>query len=118
MYMYMCTCAPMCGRINDAAYSTRADKCIPRAKPKVYICLPECVDFGNVDLRNEARGIHLFARVGRLWQCRLEQRWQNTCIRVHVTCTMALRGVCVCTTHDPEGEAQGNTFNHTLIQIP
>ena len=36
------------------AHSTRANKCIPRAQPKGYICLPECVDFGNVDLGKEA----------------------------------------------------------------
>ena len=38
-------------------------------------------------------------------------------IRVHVTCTMALRGVWVCTTHAvkciPEGKARANTFNRT-----
>ena len=36
--------------VYGPACSTRADKCIPRAKPEGYICLPECVDFGNVDL--------------------------------------------------------------------
>ena len=36
------------------ARSMRADKCILRAKPKRYICLPECVNFGNVDLSKGA----------------------------------------------------------------
>ena len=59
-----CTCSLMCGPIKGGlnpidpggkggygpAHSTRADRCIPRAKTEEYICLPECVDFGNVDL--------------------------------------------------------------------
>ena len=36
--------------VYGPACSMRADKCIPREKPEGYISLPECVDFGNVDL--------------------------------------------------------------------
>ena len=38
-----------------SACSTRADKCIESAKPKIYICLSECVGFGNVDLSRGRR---------------------------------------------------------------
>ena len=45
---------PIDPRVYGPACSTRADKCIPRAKPEGYICLPECVDFDNVDLSKAA----------------------------------------------------------------
>ena len=51
--MHGCIKGAACGRY-DPARSTRADKCIPRAQPKRYICLLECVDLGNVNLGKEA----------------------------------------------------------------
>ena len=53
--MHGCIKGAACGLnpgryMYDPARSTRADKRIPRAHPKGYICLPESVDLGNVDL--------------------------------------------------------------------
>ena len=64
MFGFILTCTLMRGLIKGAAWglnpidprgygptcSMRADKCIPRALPSRYICFPEYIDFGNVDL--------------------------------------------------------------------
>ena len=48
--------------------------------------------------------------------------WQSMCIRVHVTCTMALRGVWVCTTRAvkwfPQASPLGIHLTAIVIQIP
>ena len=65
--MHGCIKGTACG-LNPIGYSPthsmRADKCILRAQCEGYICLPECVNFGNIDLDKGAKVVPTLPSLG------------------------------------------------------
>ena len=71
----------MCGPIKGAARGLNpidpgvyGPACSTRAKPEGYICLPECVDFGNVDLSKAANCAHPTSLQYKYLLCRVVQK--------------------------------------------